>query len=124
MAISRYMGTDVIYNDDTGYQQEFKHRFGRETLNEIQKINELPHFETIELKYPTLKQLTLMSPPANHIWGIGDRYYKLADKYYGSAEYWWIIAWFNKKPTENHIKVGDVVLVPTPLMEIINIIGL
>ena len=109
MALSRYTGTDVIYNDDTGYQQEFKHRYGRETLNEVQKINELPHFETVELKYPTLKQLT---------------YYKLADKYYGSAEYWWIIAWFNKKPTENHIKVGDVVLVPTPLMEIVNIIGL
>ena len=52
---------------------------------------------------------------AYHVWGEGDRYYKLAEKYYGNPEDWWIIAKFNQKPTESHIKVGDIISVPTPL---------
>ena len=123
MPASRYKDTDVIYNNDVGYQQEFKHRYGRESLNDIQKTNELIHLETTELKYPTIDQLTTLRT-ANHIWALGDRYYKLADEYYGSPQYWWIIAWFNKKPTEQHIKIGDLVLIPTPLTEIMNVIGL
>ena len=53
-----------------------------------------------------------------HSWGLGDRYYKLAHKYYGDPEMWWIIAWYNGKPTEAHLKIGDVVKVPTPLWKI------
>jgi len=50
-----------------------------------------------------------------HIWKTGDRYYKLANTYYGSPEYWWIIARYNLAPTEGHLKAGSVVVVPTPL---------
>ena len=54
---------------------------------------------------------------------MGDRYYKLADGYYGDSRYWWIIAWFNKKPTESHIKVGDIIRVPTSLGDILSAMG-
>ena len=50
-----------------------------------------------------------------HIWKTGDRYYKLAARYYNRPELWWIIALYNKKPTEGHLAKGDIVLVPMPL---------
>ena len=56
-----------------------------------------------------------------HIWSSNDRFYKLADKYYGDSHYWWIIAWFNDKPTEHHLTVGDVLSIPTPLSSIMNL---
>ena len=31
------------------------------------------------------------------------------------TEYWWLIAWFNNKPTDIHCKVGDVLYIPLPL---------
>ena len=50
-----------------------------------------------------------------HIWKTGDRYYKLADHYYGRPQYWWVIALYNNKPTEGHVRLGDMIRVPLPL---------
>mgnify|MGYP003134779831 FL=1 len=50
-----------------------------------------------------------------HIWKTGDRYYKLASAYYGNPQLWWIIALYNQKPTEGHLKKGDVIRIPTSL---------
>jgi nucleoid-associated protein YgaU len=51
----------------------------------------------------------------NHIWKTGDRYYKLAERYYGRPQYWWAIALYNNKPTEGHVRLGDTIRVPLPL---------
>ena len=48
----------------------------------------------------------------SYIWKRGDRFYKLAHKYYGDASLWYIIAWFNQSPTENHVNIGDTIMVP------------
>jgi hypothetical protein len=32
---------------------------------------------------------------------------------------WWLIGWYNQKPTEAHFKIGDTVLIPLPLEEIL-----
>jgi len=53
-----------------------------------------------------------------HVWSLGDRYYKLAHKYYGDSEMWWVIAWYNGKPTEAHLKIGDRIKIPTPLWKV------
>ncbi len=59
-----------------------------------------------------------------HVWGLGDRYYKLAHRYYGDTKMWWIIAWFNNKPTEAHINIGDTITIPMPLWKIRAAIGI
>ena len=33
---------------------------------------------------------------------------------------WWVLAWYNEKPTESHFEVGGVVLIPTPVEEVIS----
>ena len=47
-----------------------------------------------------------------HIWSHGDKLYKLAVKYYGNKEMFWMIGLFNKKPTDAHYSYGDIVLIP------------
>ena len=54
-----------------------------------------------------------------HVWGLGDRLYKLAHQYYGDPALWWIIAWYNTRPTEAHFKQGDVIRIPLPLNEVL-----
>tara|TARA_R100000315_G_C5140688_1_gene80452 strand:+ start:71 stop:406 length:336 start_codon:yes stop_codon:yes gene_type:complete len=58
-----------------------------------------------------------------HTWSMGDRYYKLAYKYYGNAEMWWVIAWYNEAPTEAHLEIGDVINIPTPLWKVRSVLG-
>lgn len=62
-----------------------------------------------------LKKIRVMK----HIFASGDRLSRLAHKYYGDAELWWVLAWFNGKPTDFHCKIGDTILVPSPLEEVI-----
>jgi nucleoid-associated protein YgaU len=58
-----------------------------------------------------LKDLNLVP----HIWKTGDRFFKLAAKFYGDAELWWVIAFFNYKPTDSHVTMGETIYVPLPL---------
>jgi len=51
----------------------------------------------------------------SHLWKFSDRYYKLADLYYGDVQKWYLIAWFNQRPTEAHINIGDIIYIPLPL---------
>ena len=54
-----------------------------------------------------------------HIWKVGDRFYKLSDKYYNNPNYWWILAWFNHKPLETDISLGEIINIPLPLDEML-----
>ena len=54
-----------------------------------------------------------------HVYSTGDRLSKLAHKHYGDARYWWLIAWFNGKPTDFHCKIGDYIYIPFPLRDVI-----
>ena len=55
-----------------------------------------------------------------HIWKTGDRYYKLASKFYGKPELWWVIAMFNQRPTEGHLRKGDVIEIPVPITAVMS----
>ena len=101
---SRYKNRATTVNQSRSYRNIFKSR-------DVRKIR---HFTTGTLKYPTPAQIEKLQL-RNHIWKTGDHYYKLAHKYYGDSTYWWVIAIFNKKPTESDIEYGDVIYIPTPL---------
>ena len=58
----------------------------------------------------------------SHIWKTGDRYYKLAEQYYGNPEYWWLIARYNQTPTEGHIRLGTILFIPTPINTLLDIL--
>jgi len=68
-------------------------------------------YESPKRKILTKKELSSISVD-NEIWKHGDTLYKYSKKYYGNEKYWWVIAWFNRRTTESHFKVGDVISIP------------
>ena len=114
MAISRYKDLGKIKNSDPDYRKQYLKRY--------QDRSAITHYETQMLEYPTIEEIKSLEF-ANHIWNMGDRYYKLAQHFYGDSAHWWIIAWFNKKPTEGHINFGDLIYVPLPLERVISYYG-
>lgn len=46
-----------------------------------------------------------------HVWSYGDSLIKLSRKYYGSSKLWTSIALMNRKPTDAHYSIGDVVYI-------------
>ena len=107
---SRYEGRQTILNNLDLYRNLFRKR----------GVKYIEQYTTPVLEYPNRKQISGLTV-VDHIWVRGDHYYKLADAYYGDATYWWVIAQFNKKPTEDQISFGDIIMVPTPLETILGV---
>ena len=106
----RHLALKIIRNRFTSYEE----------LCEDRGVSEIRHYATPRLRHPPPREITNLAR-LTHIWKVGDRYYKLAHKHFGSPKYWWVIAWYNKKPTESHVKLGETVYVPSPLEEILRI---
>lgn len=109
---SRYLNRTIAVNDSEEYRDIFKER----------GVEYLRHFTTPTLNYPTPTQIASLSI-VPYVWGSEDRLWKLAETHYGNPTKSWIIAFFNRKPTEAHIEVGDTILVPLPLGKIEEFIG-
>jgi nucleoid-associated protein YgaU len=89
-----------------------------ETYRQLRKSRgreySLEQYRSPTINYPTSEEFQDLEY-IRHTWKTGDRYFKLAHEYYGDSTYWWVIALFNKKPTENHVKMGSTVYIPQPL---------
>ncbi len=101
---SRYGSRRVVRNNAEIYEEHFKKR----------KVRHINQYRTPRLKHLTTNQRANLNR-VKHTWKLGDRYWKLAAQYYGDAKYWWVIAWYNQKPTESMVELGDTVIVPLPL---------
>ena len=94
-------------NKDPMYNKHFESR----------SIKKIPaQYNTGGIYYPTEEELSEVVV-VEETWTLGDRFYKYAKKYYNNEEYWWLIAWFNQKPTEHHFKVGDKIRIIPSLSE-------
>jgi nucleoid-associated protein YgaU len=102
----------IMLNETDQYREKFKER----------GVNHIRHYSTKTLKYPTAEEIRLLSI-THHVWSQGDRLYKLAYKYYGDSTLWWVIAWYNKKPTDAHYSLGELVSVPKPLEVMFSLLG-
>ena len=116
MAISRYSKTETQDLTDTDYKRVYADKFDNNRRKFIAKK------ATLSLEYPSFQEV-LSYDYELHVWSLGDHYYKLAERFYGDPAYWWIIAWFNKKPTESHVNAGDIIRVPKPLGQILTDLG-
>jgi len=113
MAVDRDALRDIFDNFDEKYDKIIGPR-GRKLINQ---------YATKRLKFPSDREMRkITSVP--HTWKVGDKYWKLAQTHYGDSELWWLIAWFNQKPTENHCRNGDTIMIPFPLERIYKYFGL
>lgn len=109
--MSRYSNRRLLKNNLEEY----------EAFLDDRDVKQITHFGTGVLKYPSAKQISQLQT-IRHVWKVGDRYYKLAAKHYGNPRLWWVIAHFNKKPTEASVEIGAVVYVPLPLEKVMQYI--
>ena len=103
----RYANVDKVVTDRDDFETLTPHKRARKKI---------VHYKTSILKNPTILDRATLAT-ANHIWKYGDRYYKLAERYYQAPEYWWVIAWFNARPTEADISTGDIIVISLNLEE-------
>ena len=112
--MSRYNRYKILNNNSKYY------RFLRKERNDVENIR---HYETPILYHPsTLDRATLNT--TTHIWSVGDRYYTLADQYYGDPTLWWIIAWYNGRPAEVDCFPGDLLSIPLEAEAVLGLLGI
>tara|TARA_R110002110_G_scaffold58768_1_gene167079 strand:+ start:385 stop:720 length:336 start_codon:yes stop_codon:yes gene_type:complete len=109
----RYFNQKVFKNMRAAYKRYLKKTRGMEFINQ---------YNTPKFKFPSPENSKNFST-IKHVWATGDRFFKLANRYYGDPEMWWVIAFYNQKPTEFHVELGDVIYIPTPLETILFYIG-
>ena len=85
-----------------------------EDVRKERGVKKVEQYGTATIKYPSIREITGLTV-INHRWRTGDRFYKLANLYYNDSTMWWVIAQFNKTPTEASINFGDLIMIPTPL---------
>ena len=114
MAINRYKNISQFINAIEGYKEAFPSRCGENGIRQL-SVN--------TLTFPTLEEETDFEI-VTKVWSQGDRFYKMASTYYNSPQYWWVIAFYNKKPTEQHVNLGDIIEIPLPLDLVLTSYGL
>ena len=95
--------------------------YGR-LLDKRKRNTQTPYYESPQFNSPTAEELEEIEH-IRHIWTAGDRFYKLAALYYSDPKAWWVIALYNGKPTEGHVKPGDLIYIPTPVGRIVAYYG-
>jgi len=106
---SRYRNREVIRNASSRYIKQLSNR----------KVRFIDHFDTANLRYPSQALLGQLDID-NEVWGVGSRFYKIANKHYGDPALWWIIPWFNQTPLESDYEAGEIVFVPKPLETVLS----
>lgn len=84
--------------------------------------NGINHLATQNFKSLTIEEIATLDVVAL-TWKSGDRLYKYAAEYYSDARLWWVIALFNLKPTDSHFRIGDTILIPTPIERVLTLYG-
>jgi hypothetical protein len=109
--VSRYSNREIVNNNSPRYKE----------VREERNIRVLRQFVTPVLKHPSAKEIRSLTV-RHETWKVGSKLFKLAKKYYNNPRLWWIIAWYNQKPTEADFKIGDIVEIPTPLEQVLRIL--
>lgn len=107
---SRYDNKKVLVNNTKEYVSVFKDR----------GVKYIKQYATPKFRFPTAEEIEDIQE-IGVIWSVGDRLWKLAEKYYNNPEYWWVIAFWNQT-NEMLIKNGQTVYVPMPLDKVLSII--
>ena len=108
--MSRYNNRIIAINDNASY-------------SEIINKKDARHIR--QFTSPELNDISLLDrgnlQRTSIFWKQNDRLWKLAAQYYNDPTLWWVIAWYNQKPTEAHFQIGDTVVIPSPIQKILEI---
>jgi nucleoid-associated protein YgaU len=99
----------ILQNNDKIYQKFFN-KIGAQKIDHLSIIL---YGDPINDNF--LKKLSI----SKHIYSSKDSLSRIAFKQYGDPRLWWVISWFNGKPTDLDCKIGDIILIPHPIEEVL-----
>tara|TARA_R110002124_G_scaffold275886_3_gene446507 strand:- start:149 stop:490 length:342 start_codon:yes stop_codon:yes gene_type:complete len=108
---SRYAGRKIVRNVSKIYEKMINKK----------GVQHIDQYKTPRLKHPAAAERATLTR-VKHVWKVGDRYWKLSSEHYGTPKYWWVIGWYNQKPTENMLNVGDSIIIPKPLEQVLDLL--
>lgn len=109
--MSRYNIREQATNDKEQYDELFEKR----------GVKKIIQFRTPKAKFTSDEDIAKIECH-QVVWRIGLSFEKLADKYYGDFRHWWVIAGFNRKPTEQHCNIGDLIRIPKDIAEALAVV--
>lgn len=110
--MSRYNTRKKAVNTEEMYENILENRGVKRIVQYTTPILMCPSEEE-ELRIQTME----------YVWKQGDRYWRLASQHYGDPSLWWVIAQFNKKPTEGHLEPGNTIKIPLNLEAVLGVLG-
>jgi len=102
--MSRYNGRRKAVNKNEMYDK----------LLENRGVQQITQYTTPTLKIIPQEDLDRISS-VEYVWKSGDKFWRLAAEHFGDASLWWVLAQFNKKPTEYHVEIGEIIKIPIDL---------
>jgi len=91
-------------------------------LFENRGVKSIEQHVTPKFKNPTKQELERIDYEI-HYWSTGERFFKLAQKYYNDHRYWYIIARFNSKANEAQVEEGEKIKIPLNLHIAVEVLG-
>tara|TARA_B100000035_G_C20981300_1_gene545585 strand:- start:65 stop:394 length:330 start_codon:yes stop_codon:yes gene_type:complete len=88
-----------------------------EDLLERREVEEIKYYKNIIFSRDFMQN---NYSAREHVWSHGDKLYKLAQRYFGDRDLFWIIGLFNNKPTDSHYSYGDIVYIPIDFRAFLN----
>ena len=110
--MSRYKKRKTAFNDVYKNEELFDNR----------GIEKLTQYTTPKFKNPTDDDINSIDFFL-YSFKDGDRLFKLARKFFNDPSLWYIIALFNRKPTEAHIAIGEKIKIPVNIAKAIEVLG-
>ncbi len=113
MAYSRYTRRQMFLNNDNNYRKAFF--IDRD-------IEETFQYDTPRISFPNDDMIANLTNVLM-VWNSTDKLYNVSTQYYGSPEYWWVIAWYNGYTTEADVYPGDYLQIPLDLEKALMVLG-
>tara|TARA_A100001011_G_scaffold207254_1_gene215444 strand:+ start:194 stop:553 length:360 start_codon:yes stop_codon:yes gene_type:complete len=110
MTDSKWTSDSQIFVNPDPIYQDFIDKTG---------ISVIQHYGLMMFGDPTDQTFLREIEIVPYIYSLGDNMSKIAYKEYGDSKLWWVLAWFNGRPTELHCNVGDTINVPHPIDEVL-----
>jgi nucleoid-associated protein YgaU len=104
----RYSDSEIVINKSELYTKTFQDR----------NVKMIRQFGTENFNYPTVQQRRELKL-TEYIWKNHDKLWRLSNTFYGDPNYWWVIAFYNKKATEFEFSAGELIYIPQPLDKIL-----
>lgn len=109
--MSRYKNSRIAINKNEMYSDVFEEK----------GVKKITQFRTYSFKKVPQEVLDSIQTES-YIWKYGDTYWALASKYYSDPNLWWIIAGYNRKPTEASIKLGEMIKIPLSVSQVMQVL--